>query len=352
MSRRLLLARGDNSTVIPGPLPPDGGEDGGWTPPPYDPGNVPAVPTAAPWHRATPCDIPTYDGYNQTLHPSVVDFGGKWNGYRWWMMHTPYPVGTGLSDGAPDTHENPSLAASNDCVTWTPIGTQPLVPRPNPDTGHFNSDNELVWNPDDARLELWYRSNYPAENLWHMHSPDTLAWSSRVSQSAPPGPTKIGLFAPCVVRYSATEWRMWDRYDTDTGNQGFLRRSIATSPEGPWSTPVNCTSLAGGPTMGSLNVWHAGITRNATTDTLYAAAHCYNGNNIYGAVSTDGGLAWKWSNSPILSAAPGTWTEQGLYRPSLVLHENGTHVRVWYSGRSASLGWRTGYAELPLTLWP
>lgn len=349
----MLLAAGAGAdpVVVPEPLP--GGGGGGWTPPTYFAGTVPAVPTSAPWHRSTACDIPTYDGYNQTLHPSVVDFGGKWNGYRWWMMHTPYPVGTGLSDGAPDTHENPSLVASNDCVTWTPIGTQPLVPRPTPDTGHFNSDNEMVFNPEQVRLELWYRSNYPTENLWHMHSANGTTWSTRASQSAPPGDTKIGMFAPCVIRYSATEWRMWDRYDKTDGNHGYLRRSVSTNgPEGPWSTPVDCTSI-GATTAESLNVWHAGITRKASTNTLYALAHCNGTDSIHAATSTDGGLSWKWGAAPVLASDPGTtWATSGMYRPFPVLHENGTHMRVWYSGRSAAPAWKIGYAELPLTLWP
>lgn len=345
MMRRLLLAAAPSDPVtIPDPPPGGGGTDPDpWTPPPYYAGTVPAVPTAAPWHRTEPCDIPTYDGYDQTLHPSVVDFGGLWNGYRWWMMHTPYPVG--ISGVTADFNENPSLAASNDCVNWTPIGAQPLVPQP---AAGYNSDPEIVWNPNDARIEFWWRPvDGSGTRLEHMHSADGVTWSAKADQSnaAQNGSSWV---SQCIVRYSATEWRKWDR--AEDGGQAVLRRSTATNPEGPWSAPVTC-STTGTPSTATINPWHMGIVRDPETDTLYMLAHTYGGGGINAATSTDGGMTWRWDGNPVLTGQVGTWTEQGMYRPYPVLHENGTHMRVWYSARSAALGWRTGYAELPLTEW-
>lgn len=52
-----------------------------------------------------------------TTHPDVVDFaktskdGGKWGGYRYWMVLTPNQDGY-------SQYENPCLAASNDGVNW------------------------------------------------------------------------------------------------------------------------------------------------------------------------------------------------------------------------------------------
>ena len=43
--------------------------------------------------------IPTYDGSNQSTHPSVLQFDTPWNGYRFWMAMTPYPFNyDGLED--------------------------------------------------------------------------------------------------------------------------------------------------------------------------------------------------------------------------------------------------------------
>ena len=67
--------------------------------------------------------IPTYDGSNQSTHPSVLQFDTPWNGYRFWMAMTPYPFNY-------DGLEDPSVLASNDTKTWVvPDGlTQPLTP--------------------------------------------------------------------------------------------------------------------------------------------------------------------------------------------------------------------------------
>ena len=314
------------------------------------PVTVPGVPAKAPWHMDAPLNIATYDGSNQVVHPSVVDFGGKWNGYRFWMVYTPYAdTGPGGTDAS---IENPTIAASNDCLTWAPIGPQPLVPHPTGGTtSNYNSDVELHWNPESARLELWWRSNYPGERLEHMHSPDGVTWSTKTRQTIPSA-TQIGWQAPCVVRVAADQWLMFDRYDAGAG--GHLRRSTATSPEGPWSAPVECGQTAGSPDPRARNLWHAGITR-AEDGTLYALAHMYAPQtSIDAAKSTDNGLTWTWTTG-VMNSQAGTWTERSLYRPCLVPHENGTHMRVWYTGqksvRSGGLGYRLGYTELPLTVW-
>ena len=38
-----------------------------------------------------PQHIPTYDGSDQSTHPSVLRFGAPWHGYLYWMAMTPYP---------------------------------------------------------------------------------------------------------------------------------------------------------------------------------------------------------------------------------------------------------------------
>ena len=51
-----------------------------------------------------------------------------------------------------------------------------------------------------------------------------------------------------------------------------------------------------------------------------------------------------------LPAAP-AWDSGELYRTTFTRHENGTHFRVWYSANGPE-SWRTGYTELPRSLWP
>ena len=96
---------------------------------------------------------PTYDGSGIIIHPSVVDMGARWNGYRWWRADTPFPS---------DIHENPSIWGSNDRTTWeVPSGlTNPIDPWPGELTGRgdwFNSDTEMVWDADSNRLVVYWR---------------------------------------------------------------------------------------------------------------------------------------------------------------------------------------------------
>lgn len=317
-----------------------------WSPPPYFPGNVPVVPSSSPWHRNEPCEVPTYDGFNQVVHPSVVDFGGKWNGYRWWMMITPLP--TGLDGIRPDDYENPSLYASNDCVTWKPVGPQPIIPQPYPPSG-YNSDPEMVWNPDEAQLEAWWRQTAPGTGtvLQRTSSKDGVTWDPLPATTQ----LELGVTDPTksqsIVRISKNEWRMWGIHSPTLPE---IEMRSASSPDGPWSEPVACTHVD----MPPSGPWHVGVTRDQKRGILYMASMMNNG-NIFVASSSDG-IKWKWGKTPALSPLRGTWADFRLYRPSIVLHENGTHMRIWYSGyheiASGGNGWKLGYAELPLSLWP
>lgn len=57
--------------------------------------------------------IPVYNNPKdyQTTHPAVLYFANGWNGYKFWMGHTPYEYNNELL-------ENPSIVASNDGINW------------------------------------------------------------------------------------------------------------------------------------------------------------------------------------------------------------------------------------------
>jgi hypothetical protein len=79
----------------------------------------------------------TYDGNGETLHPSVLNLGFKWNGYQYWMGNTPMPKH--------DTNfENPSIWVSNNGIDWiVPEGVNnPVVPKP---VYGSNADSELFF---------------------------------------------------------------------------------------------------------------------------------------------------------------------------------------------------------------
>ncbi len=96
-------------------------------------------------------DIPTYDGSGQTTHPKVLYFEEGYNGYKYWMVNTPYPYNDAYL-------ENPSIIVSNDGIVWIePEGIQ------NPVSGYPNSvrDDSYYSDPfilyDEDHFELFFR---------------------------------------------------------------------------------------------------------------------------------------------------------------------------------------------------
>src|SRR5690606_6972243 len=111
-----------------------------------------------------PLGIRTYDGSNQTVHPDVLFFDTGWNGYKFWMVHTPYPY----SD---EKLENPSIVASNDGIYWDePKGLINPIVEPTEqeliERAHY-SDATLVMNGDT--MECWYRYVNREKNLEQIH---------------------------------------------------------------------------------------------------------------------------------------------------------------------------------------
>lgn len=131
----------------------------------------------------TPLDIKTYDGGNQCLHPSCLYFTNGWNGFKFWLVVTPYK-------NMNESIENPCIYTSNDgehfnsCQTANPLDDIELSSE-----YEYNSDPELVYNSDLDRIECWWRrvqtSKYPnkeernVEILYRSYTVDGTSWSAK-----------------------------------------------------------------------------------------------------------------------------------------------------------------------------
>ena len=300
-----------------------------------------AMPTAAPWNAPTPAIIPTYDGSNQPTHPSVVDMlaarGSAWLGYRYWMCQTPYPA----SDSS---KENPSIVVSNNGYDWhdTEVGiTNPIVPQPGTS---YNSDGDILWNPDAGRLEMIYRPMDAGERIKGLHSYDGRTWSTPVTLLTRNG-TVDNLISPSLVRESSSEWRIYVR-SAAVSNVPGITYYTAPSPEGPWGNPVVCTIAGQMPNNDTTSeqLWHLKVLREGAI--YYAFAATYTSTNLYPGVSRDG-VNFTFGPAAIQRRA-GQWDSGWLYRPTMVPHENGTGMRVWYAAHSSG---KVGYTILPRSLW-
>lgn len=337
----LARRRGDAPvTPPPDPPPPIAGDQQQ----PYP------MPTAAPYNVWTPAITPTADGTGSTAHPSVVDFGqitptGLWNGWRYWMAHTPYYM-------SGDQRENPEIIASNNGYHWhQPAGiSNPLYPPPG---GSFNSDTDLEYDPENDLLWLLYRGKVDGalHRFLYASSGDGVTWPATASllDWAPPILQEDPLsydqcLSPCLVRRGAGDWWLF----TIRASTKEIIASTSTSPGVSWSawTTVNVTPTG---------IWHFDVIWDG------AAFRCLidKGPEYLGAPdgyltgSSLDGLSWSWSEGLVMDRPldPNAWDSTQLYRASIQPHENGTHYRLWYSAEG-SQSWRVGYSWLPRSLWP
>lgn len=108
--------------------------------------------------------IDTFDGSNGTTHPYVIYFENGFNGYKYYMVHTPY-------DNNNVELENPSLVVSNDGINFIkPNGiSDPLLPiikqKNNP--LKYYSDPWILF--DNEELQIWYR--YTEEDKVNINVP-------------------------------------------------------------------------------------------------------------------------------------------------------------------------------------
>lgn len=317
-------------------------------PPPYDPGEdtTPyAFPTTAPYNVGTPAITPTYDGSGQTVHPSVIDFENHgmtdWQGYRYWMAVTPYPLGQA-------GYENPSILASHDGYTWHVPGGMSNPIETGTGASDYNSDTELAWDAANARaVVFWRRVTGTSERLRAAWSTDGTNWTPVGDVFTVDAGTTTALLSPSVVQVGPSDWRMvaiGAAPDLST-----LR--TASSPLGPWSAPQTVT-FTGAP-VAVTNPWHFGMV--AVGGVLHGLLDLRDGYGIVCCTSTNG-VAWAVANpgissEPIRNRGGGTW-DSLPYRAALQPHENGTHMRVWYSATASGGKWNTGYTQIPLTAWP
>lgn len=141
-------------------------------------------------YSVRPLSITTPDGYNQPYHPSVVYIPEGFNGYKFWMVETPFPIGSTLYR---DRYECPCIHASNNGVDWVkpqglinPIDDLTAQEIKNED---FFSDCHLIYRADLKRLECWYRisrrndTTYSPISIptWLLRktSTDGITWSER-----------------------------------------------------------------------------------------------------------------------------------------------------------------------------
>jgi len=109
-------------------------------------------------------NIPTYEGSNEVTHPNVLYFENGYNGYKYWMVSTPYPKNDAYL-------ENPSIVVSNNGIDW-------IEPKDikNPVSGYPNRvrDDSYYSDPfmlyDGNKFELFFRKTRSNLNGYYIRN--------------------------------------------------------------------------------------------------------------------------------------------------------------------------------------
>lgn len=273
--------------------------------------------------------IPTHiaPAGGETTHPAVVYFPDGWNGYRYWMAHTPYPASN-------DAHEDPNVCASNDGINWeVPAGlVNPLDDAQG--TPKYNSDTELVYA--DGKLWCFWRyqdnnAGSASQNIFVRSSTNGTTWTPKQLVQQSNKDAKM-LLSPTLI-FEGGKWTMWAVNAAVTPNKLVMYKSVGKSPLlGQWGAEQACDLTA----PAGRDLWHIQIKR--VGDQLVGVLNdCVAGQNgangdLYLVDSVDG---IKWDRAPRqLLPRVKTGNHTALYRTTFVpgFKDGNFGLHIWYTG--------------------
>lgn len=277
-------------------------------------------------YNQSPLEIKTPEGSSQPYHPSVIYIKEGWNGYKYWMAETPYPLGeNGDWKGLPpyrERWENPCIHVSNDGIHWekfkdlhNPIDD--LDPNNMADKDYF-SDPHLTMYKDT--LECWYRISHKKNNMTYILRKYTLNgkdWSAREimidlqDSSTIHNETGNMVISP-VIHKNKNGYTMW--YVNNVEKPREICRSYSTDGK-KWSKKETC-HLSGTFVI----PWHIDV---AYIDEKYYLVVYDNDATLLTLWQSPDGEAFEYK-STLLSKAPmlGSFYSYGLYRSSLIKDDN------------------------------
>lgn len=284
-----------------------------------------------------PLEVPTYvEKNNQIVHPSVLYFEKKWNGYNFWMMATPYT----------DTNskwENPCVYCSEDGVNWiVPDGVNnPIVPKP--EGAGYNADVNLCMDKFGETMYCTYRVRGEAGIPPHV---DLIMSDDGVNWSAPKKIMQMPQGEDCAVPNVWYEDGKYYMSNIDLDQKDPLKRSIlkiytCNTIDGDWEKSHE-TQIPNIPT--NLELWHYEIRKiGSKYIIMYTVANKGGygaGGRIYMASSYN---LKDWETSEKFLITP-TAEDKSSYKSSFIpyLTSEGLKIKVWYSETT----WLLYYTEL------
>lgn len=242
-------------------------------------------------------------GDNQPTHPSVFDFGEKWNGWRYWMAYSPYPYANG-------EEENPCIAVSDDMTSWhLPEGLHNPIAF-NEETGCDElKDPHIVYNCQSDSIEMWYlgRINGTIASgtdllLMRKKSANGVEWSHYEVLD-----TVNGTLSPSII-YEDGKYRRWSIQPSSDGISGQLLYSESQDAFN-WTTRSACCI---GTCVDIPRIWHGAVSK----DSIYRFVFVESSSSSDKVLYSDSRDGLNWSN-PESIIHKGTMRHH-FYRPCIM----------------------------------
>ena len=253
-------------------------------------------------------------GNDEVIHPSIVDCGAAWNGYRYWQANTPYP-------GSDSEYELPEIYASNDCVNWVvPAGmVNPIYARiPG---SHLYADVDLYFESNKLYLTYVFRTDM---SIRMIESSNGITWSTGAEKELFDDATTSPA-SQCLVKIGATYYLY---YVGATGVSSNIKRVSCATIDGTYGTVedvlVNVT----------FGAWHMGMFQVGSDIYIIAGDGTQTDQPFYLLKSADGINFTRDADELPIIAPTETWESSGSYKPTVVLI--GTDYWCYYSAIGAT----------------
>ena len=271
--------------------------------------------------------IPVYNNSKdyQTTHPAVLYFANGWNGYKFWMGHTPY-------EDTNDLLENPSIVASNDGINWVePKGLVNPLEKTDSKSMHY-SDPHLVFV--NNQLEYWYRqvTRDPlpqTEIIIRKRSSDGINWSAEEVLYTRNG-SEADLLSP-VVHYENGKYRIW----VSNFNQDKFEYFESTTGDN-W-TKIRDIVFPAHPD--DLKPWHMDIVKKGNLYELYYNAGWNDVTQRMSYATSTDNINYTFV-ADFMVNMPNNFDEIRIYRPSIV--DIGGIRYLYYAGSNSVGQWYIG----------
>lgn len=289
------------------------------------------------------------NGSTAVVHPSVLYFQNKWNGYHYWMGINPY-MSTNF--------ENPVILASNDGMNWVaPAGiTNPIDTAP---SSGYGSDINLFMSKDNKTMYVLNRHyiDTPASRTIYIYSStDGVNWNwtartggasnRKIILQSSDGTTDFA--SPCVILDGGIYKMLAVDITKQTSQSIYNEIDVYTAvdPTGTWTkgTPIVLPYM-----YSDERIWHFEVRKVGnvyymlymTCDRVSSGAK----GRVYIAMSYNL-VNWEVNKTPI-SAIFNVWNKDSYKCSFLPLIDgDGVKFKVWYSYTGGAADWNLGYIEL------